>query len=146
MRGNYPNSRQSAWLVAAMLAMIAIPAGLTLHAVKVPATITIANANPTPHGYSWSLLLFVVPIAVIGGWFVPSEQVRIAKRAFGKTLLLLVPIGFGLDFFFAHRFFTYTNAGATFGIGSPALGGPPIPIEEYIFYFTGFLADRKSVV
>ncbi len=139
MRGNYPNSRQSAWLVAAMLAMIAVPAGLTLHAVHVPAAITIASGNPTPHGYSWSLLLFIVPIAVIGGWFLPSEQVHIAKRAFGKTLLFLVPIGFGLDFFFAHRFFTFANVGATLNIGAPAIGGP-IPIEEYVFYFTGFLA------
>jgi len=139
MRGNYPNSRQSAWLVAAMLAMIAVPAGLTLHTVHVPATIAIASPNPTPHGYSWSLLLFVLPIAVIGGWFLPGEQVHIAKRAFGKTLLFLVPIGFGLDFFFAHRFFTYANAGATSGIGAPAVGGP-IPVEEYVFYFTGFLA------
>jgi hypothetical protein len=122
-----------------MLAMIAIPAGITLHTVHVPATITIASPNPTPHGYSWSLLLFVLPIAVIGGWFLPSEQVHIAKRAFLKTLLILVPIGFGLDFFFAHRFFTYGNPGATLGVGAPALGGP-IPTEEYIFYFTGFLA------
>jgi hypothetical protein len=139
MRGNYPNPTKSAWLVAAMLAMIAVPVGLTLHAVRVPATITLSSANPTPHGYSWSLLLFIVPIAVIGGWFVPSEQVHIAKRAFLKTLLILVPIGFGLDFFFANRFFTYANAGATLGIGAPAVGGA-IPIEEYVFYFTGFLA------
>jgi hypothetical protein len=139
MRGKYPNPSKSAWLVAAMLAMIAVPTGITLHTVRVPAMITIASANPTPHGYSLSLLLFILPIVVIGGWFLPSEQVHIAKRAFGKTLLLLVPVGFGLDFFFAHRFFTYGNAGATLGIGAPALGGP-IPIEEYVFYFTGFLA------
>jgi hypothetical protein len=139
MRGNYPNPRKSAWLVVAMLAMIAIPTGITLHTVHVPATITLSSANPTPHGYSWSLLLFVIPIVVIGGWFVPSEGVHIAKRAFLKTLVILVPIGFGLDFFFANRFFTYANAGATLGIGAPAVGGA-IPIEEYIFYFTGFLA------
>lgn len=122
-----------------MLAMIAVPAGITLHTVHVPASITIASANPTPHGYSWSLLLFVIPIVVIGGWFLPGEQVHIAKRAFLKTLLFLVPIGFGLDFFFAHRFFTFANVGATLSIGAPAIGGP-IPIEEYVFYFTGFLA------
>lgn len=139
MRGNYPNPQKSAWLVALMLGMIAVPVGLTLHTVRVPATVTLASANPTPHGYSWSLLLFIVPIAVIGGWLLPAEQVHIARRAFLKTLLILVPIGFGLDFFFANRFFTYANAGATLGIHAPALGGA-IPIEEYIFYFTGFLA------
>jgi hypothetical protein len=123
----------------AMLAIIAVPAGITLHAVRVPAAISISSANPTPHGYSWSLLLFIVPIAVVGGWFLPSEKVSIPKRAFWLTLALLVPVGFGLDFFFANRFFVYHNAGATLGIGAPALGGA-IPIEEYVFYFTGFLA------
>lgn len=123
----------------AMLAIIAVPAGITLHMVRVPAAIEISSANPTPHGYSWSLLLFIVPIAVIGGWFLPSEKVRIPKRAFWQTLLLLVPVGFGLDFFFANRFFLYLNPGATLGIGAPALGGA-IPVEEYVFYFTGFLA------
>lgn len=139
MREEHPSPRLSSWLVAAMLAIIVVPAGITLHTVRAPATVEIASANPTPHGYSWSLLLFIVPIAVIGGWFVPSEQVRIPKRAFWQTLLFLVPLGFGLDFFFANRFFTYPNAGATLGIGAPALGGV-IPIEEYVFYFTGFLA------
>ena len=95
--------------------------------------------NPTPYGYSWSLLLFVVPVVVIGGWFLPSEEVRISQRAFWRTLWILVPVGCGLDFFFANRFFVYPNAGATVGIGAPAIGGN-VPVEEYVFYFTGFLA------
>jgi hypothetical protein len=139
MNGNAPSPRQSASLVVAMLLLIVIPAGITLHAVRVPATIEIGSANPTPHGYTWSLLLFVVPIAVIGGWFLPQERLRIPRRAFGLTLALLVPVGFGLDFFFANRFFVYVNPGATLGIHAPAIGGA-IPVEEYVFYFTGFLA------
>lgn len=139
MSGAAPSPRLSARLVLAMLAIIAFPAGLTLHTVRSPAVIEISSANPTPHGYSWSLLLFIVPIAVIGGWFLPSEQVPIPKRAFWLTLAILVPIGFGLDFFFANRFFKFPNPGATLGIGAPALGGS-IPVEEYVFYFTGFLA------
>jgi hypothetical protein len=139
MNGNAPTPRQSAWLVLAMLFVIVIPAGITLHTVRVPAAITIASANPTPHGYTVSLLLFLVPIAVIGGWFLPQERLRIPRRAFWLTLALLVPVGFALDFFFANRFFTYLNSGATLGIHAPAIGGT-IPIEEYVFYFTGFLA------
>jgi hypothetical protein len=122
-----------------MLAMIAVPAGITLHTVHDPAVLKIPGTNPTPYGYSWSLLLFVVPIVVIGWWFVPGEELRIPQRAFWRTIWILVPLGFGLDFFFANRFFVYPNAKATLGIGAPALGGN-VPIEEYIFYFTGFVA------
>jgi len=116
-----------------------VPAGITLHSVHLPVAIQIQGANPTPHGYTWSLLLFVVPILFIAGWLLPSEDVRIPRLAFWRTIAILVPIGFGLDFFFANRFFVYPNIGATLGIGAPALGGP-VPVEEYIFYFTGFVA------
>ena len=44
-----------------------------------------------------------------------------------------------LDFLFACRFFRFPNSGATLGINAPALG-TWVPIEEYIFYFTGFIA------
>jgi hypothetical protein len=137
--GNSPSPRLSAWIVLAMLAMIAVPAAITLHTVHVAAVAQIPSPNPTPHGYSWSLLLFVAPVVVIGGWFLPSEGIRIPQRAFWRTLWILVPVGCGLDFFFANRFFVYPNAGATLGIGAPAIGGN-VPLEEYVFYFTGFLA------
>jgi hypothetical protein len=139
MQDQSPNSKVSAWIVAMMLAIVAIPVGISLHTVQVPATILISSSNPTPLGYSWSLLLFIIPILVIGGWFLPSERVRIPKRAFWRTIWILVPIGFGLDFFFAHRFFEFKNSGATLRFGAPAIGGT-VPVEEYVFYFTGFLA------
>lgn len=129
----------SAWIVFVMLAIIAVPAGITLHTVRIAAIIQLTSKNPTPYGYTWSLSLFVIPIAVIGGWLLPSERVRVSKRAFWRTIWVLVPIGFGLDFFFAHSLFVFPNLGATVGIGAPSLGGT-VPIEEYAFYFTGFLA------
>jgi hypothetical protein len=134
-----PGPRLSAWLVLAMLGMVAVPAAVTLHTVRVAAIAKIPSTNPTPYGYSWSLLLFAVPIVVIAGWFLPNENVRISRRAFWRTIAILVPFGFALDFFFAHRFFVFPNAGATLGIGAPAIGGT-VPAEEYVFYFTGFLA------
>jgi hypothetical protein len=121
-----------------MLAMIAVPAGITLLSVHVPAIPLIPGDNPTPYGYTWSLLLFIVPIVVIAFWFFPSQGVHIQKAAFWRTILTLVPIGFGLDFFFASRLFTFDNSHATLGISAPALHHP-VPIEEYVFYFTGFV-------
>lgn len=139
MPASSPSPRQSAWIVFAMLAMIAVPAGITLHTVHTPALVQVPGPDPTPYGYTWSLLLFVVPIVVIAAWFLPNEKVRIPRRAFWRTIGILVPIGCGLDIFCANRFFVYPNAKATLGIGAPAIGGP-VPVEEYIFYFTGFLA------
>jgi hypothetical protein len=129
----------SPWIVLTMVGMVAVPAGIALHTVRVAAVLELPSANPTPHGYTWSLLLFLVPIAAIAGWLLPSEGIEVPRRAFWWTIGILTPLGCALDFFFAHRFFTYPNAGATLGIGVLALGGP-VPVEEYVFYLTGFLA------
>jgi hypothetical protein len=134
-----PSPSVCAGIVLAMLAMITIPAAITLHTVHVPVPLMQVDQNSTPHGYTFSLLLFIIPIAVIAGWFLPSEQLKIPKRAFGLTLAALVPLGCLLDVIFAQWFFDYPNVGATLGISAPALGRP-VPIEEYVFYCTGFLA------
>ncbi len=135
---NFPSPRRSAWIVVAMLAMVALPAAITLNTIRRPATLAVP-ADPTPHGYTWSLLLFIVPIVVIAFWFLPREGVRIPQRAFWLTLGILAPLGCGLDFFFARWFFLFPNRAATLGLGAPAIGGP-VPVEEYVFYLTGFMA------
>jgi hypothetical protein len=135
-----PDSPQTSFrLVMAMLGMIAIPAALTLHTVRTPAGAGASAANPTPYGYTVSLLLFIVPIVAIGAWLAPQEGVKISKRAFARTIAILFPMGAALDFFFARSFFEFPNPGATLRITAPALGGG-VPIEEYFFYFTGFVA------
>lgn len=135
---NSPSPRLSAWIVAAMLAMVALPAAITLSTVRRPAVLSVP-ADPTPHGYTWSLLFFVIPIVVIAFWFLPREEVRIPQKAFWLTIAILTPLGCGLDFFFANSFFLFPNRSATLGLGAPALGGQ-VPIEEYVFYLTGFIA------
>jgi hypothetical protein len=135
----HPSPTVCAAIVIAMLAMIAIPAGITLHTVHHPAPLLPVNQDSTPYGYTFSLLLFILPAALIAGWFLPSEGLHIPKRAFCWTLAILVPLGCLLDFVFAQWFFEYPNVGATLGLRAPALGRP-VPIEEYVFYFTGFLA------
>jgi hypothetical protein len=133
-----PSPGVCAGIVIAMLAMIVVPAAITLHAVHSPATLVPTSPNPTPYGYTWSLLLFIVPIVVIAGWFLPGEGLKIPQRAFRWTLVILVPLGCLLDFVFAQWFFDYPNSCATLGISAPALGRP-VPAEEYVFYLTGFL-------
>jgi len=120
-----------------MLAMIAIPAAITLRSVVTPATVQ-AIKGASPHGYTWSLLLFIVPIAVIGVWFLPSEGLDVPQKAFWRTIGILVPIGCLLDVIFAQWFFWFPDPKATLGILAPALGRW-VPIEEYFFYFTGFI-------
>jgi hypothetical protein len=126
-------------LVIAMVGMIAIPAALTLHTVRAPADVHSPAANLSPYGYTVSLLLFIVPIVAIGLWLVPQEGVKISKRAFVRTIALLFPVGAALDFCFARSFFTFPNPSATLRVTAPALGGG-VPVEEYVFYLTGFVA------
>ena len=134
-----PMPRTSFRLVLAMLGMIALPAALTLRTVRTAPPLNTLTADSSPYGYSISLLLFIVPILVIGLWFLPSEDVKISKDSFVRTVAILFPLGAGLDFFCARSFFTYPNPGATLRITAPALGGG-VPLEEYVFYFTGFVA------
>jgi len=127
-------------LVIAILGMIAVPAGLTLHTAKVlPVDANLNLAASSPLGYTWSLLLFVVPIVTIAFWLVPQDGVKISKKSFLWTIALLAPSGCALDFFFAASFLTFPNTGAVSGIHGPTLQGW-VPIEEYVFYLTGFVA------
>jgi hypothetical protein len=141
--------------VALVLGMLALPAALTLHRVHVPAVVDVTAPNPSPYGYTVSLLLFIIPILAIVLWLVPRDNVRISKKSFLRTIAILVPLGFFLDFFFARLFLKFPNPHATLGIPAPALGeaggshiflGSPghviigsVPLEEYVFYLAGFI-------
>lgn len=125
--------------VAVMIVMLAFPAALTLHTVNISSIVDVSAKNPSPFGYTVSLLLFAVPIVSIAFWLVPEDGVRISKKSFWWTIGLLFPIGAALDFFFAHLFFTFPNPQATLGWRAPALHGG-VPVEEYLFYFLGFVA------
>ena len=122
-----PSPTICAAIVIAMLAMIVIPAAITLHAVRSPATLVPTSQNPTPFGYTWSLLLFIIPCFVIGGWLLPGEDLKIPRRAFLWTLMILVPLGWLLDLSW-HYYFYYM---APFGL----LGG----------FLMWTIAGRKSL-
>ncbi len=58
---------------------------------------------------------------------------------------MLGPLGFMLDLLFGNAFFTFLNTRAVLGLSIPAVGGP-IPIEEFVFYLTGFMLVLLSYI
>ena len=77
-----PGPRLSAWIVVVMLAMVALPASITLSTVRSPAKLEMTNSDPTPHGYTWSLLLFILPTGIIALGFLPREEFKLPRKAF----------------------------------------------------------------
>jgi hypothetical protein len=75
-----------------MLVMMVVPAAIALHSVKTPAILHV-DPGASPHGYTWSLLLFIFPIAAIAAWFLPSKGLNIPQKAFWRTVGVLVPVG-----------------------------------------------------
>jgi hypothetical protein len=98
------------------------------------------------HQYTWSLLLFALPSALIAFWFFvePGDHLKPARHAFALTLVCLIPLGWLLNLFFAGTFFRYPEPKAVMGWSVNGLTfhgftGPAIPLEEFAFYATGFL-------
>ena len=130
--------RYDAWIVVGMAAVLVVPASLTLLTVDQPRPGVDPATNPTPLGYAWSLLLFIVPMAVIGWWFFRQPDYSFQRKAFWLTVGILSPLGVLLDLLFGRKFFTFLNREATLQVDIPAVGGG-IPIEELVFYLTGFI-------
>ncbi len=138
-------TKQSFQVVFAIIALLVIPATLTLRRVAQPGTLRIDSANPTPLGYTASLLLFVLPIVALAWWFASRPDLQFPRKSFWRTIAVLAPVGFALDLLFGNAFFTFPNTGATLGINVPGIGGP-IPIEEFLFYLTGFMIVLLSYI
>lgn len=144
------NQREVLQIALKIMIVLIIPIALTLYTVKEPVVKTdvteevylswqlIVKDGTTPYGYTFSLLLFIVPMVGIGWWFLTHPGYKIQKRAFLWSICILIPIGFILDILFAHSFFTFQNVNAAIGIEVPVMGGT-VPIEEFIFYTTGFI-------
>jgi hypothetical protein len=132
-----PRSGNAARVVLAMIAMVVVPATLTLRTVRTPRPPVDLSLDPTPLGYTWSLLLYLVPLLVLAVWFLRNPRYTFQKKAFWITIAILVPLGVALDLLFGTMFFTFENRGAILGIEVPAVGGR-IPVEEFVFYVSGF--------
>jgi hypothetical protein len=143
--GGQRQPRQAFRVVFVMAGVLVLPAALTLRTVLHPGVLQIDSLNPTPLGYTWSLLFFIFPLAVLSGWFARRPDLRLARGSFWRTIAVLAPLGFGLDLLFGNAFFTFPNHQATLGLDLPARGGP-IPIEEFIFYLAGFMLVLLSYI
>src|SRR5438270_6227081 len=133
------------YVVFAIAAVLVVPAAIALRTVVHPAILQAKSDNPTPLGYTWSLLLFIVPIAALGWWFACRPDLQFPRKAFWRTIAMLTPVGFLLDLLFGNAFFIFRNKAATLGCEIPAVGGT-IPIEEFVFYLTGFMLALLSYI
>ena len=138
-------SRESFYVVFAIAAALIVPATIALRSVAHPAVLQLTSDNPTPLGYTSSLLLFIIPIIVLAWWFARRPDLQFPRKAFWRTIAVLAPLGFVLDLLFGSAFFTFPNKGATLGFNIPAVGGV-IPIEEFVFYLAGFMLVLLSYI
>ncbi len=136
---------KSFYVVFAIAAALIVPAAIALRTVVHPAILQSTSDNPTPLGYTWSLALFIIPLGVLGWWFACRPDLKFPRKAFWRTIAVLAPLGFALDLLFGNAFFIFPNKAATLGCNVPALGGA-IPIEEFIFYLTGFMLVLLSYI
>jgi hypothetical protein len=129
-----------------MATVLTTPFVLTLLTVARPRPLVgDLDANPTHHGYTWSLSLFLVPVLVLAVWLARRRASRIQNRAFWLTTLFVAGGGVLLDTFFGLSFFTFPNRDAVLGIcfsGYSFTDGwqKIIPVEEIGFYLFGALA------
>lgn len=133
----YKPYRRAASVVVYLICILVIPVALTLSSVTIPATVIQNSDNPTPFGYTISLSLFLFPMVALLFWLRRFNKLTFQKKAFLYTIALLAPVGIILDVLFGNAFFIFENHNAVLGINFPAVGGP-LPVEELIFYVSGF--------
>lgn len=141
------DSRRRIYAAFTAVAMIFVVAGIiAIHPIeKAPPSIYLDAKGESPYGYTWSLALFILPVLCLWWWFANNRS-RFDRnwRAFWWTVGLITPLWTVLDAALALRFFTFVNRDATLRWNFPGLHpehgwGLFIPIEEFIFYWTGSL-------
>ena len=145
--------------VAALMVTLAIAATLAMVQIGISQQPVDFALKPSPLGYTFSLALFLLPCAVFGVWIGRSPRSTEQRRAFLFSLMLLIPLGFILDLFFGRIFLKFPNLNATLGFlipgydprsGWSGLFGPGwervLPLEEFIFYISGFVAMLLAYV
>ena len=96
-----PNPEKGFRVFLWMIAVLVIPAFLALQSVKIPGELVFLHhtnsicdsysmyegcehtfsINPTPHGYTWSLSLFIIPCLTIWTWLHFSFKNKVIEKA-----------------------------------------------------------------
>jgi len=129
-------------MVAVFVSMIAI----SVLSIRVAPQNVPVFRNASPYGYTWSLSLSLLPLAVLLGWFRRVRKQHCTEwRAFRQTAVVVFVAWGTLDILLASSFFRFPNPAATLGVNIPGLHFHPlgwkwdVPIEELIFYLTTVL-------
>jgi hypothetical protein len=140
-----PHAGRALRTIFIMLAVMLLPGAFALSTVDGVRPMVPLTGNPSPHGYTWSLLFFIVPTVVLIVWHHRKYSSKAERRSLWFSFLALFTLGCVLDIVFGTMFFTFDNVDATLGIRFPVVGGT-VPIEEFGFYSFGFAAILLTYV
>lgn len=125
-----------------MLAAVIVPAAFTLSIVEAPRTFVLGS-DPSPLGYTWSQLIFLVPVLCLHYFFKRHAEFIRYRKAYWMTVGMFLSAGLGMDILLGEIFFTFPNEASHLGIHLPGLDIRTgeiewnIPIEEISFYGIG---------
>ena len=96
------------------------------------------------YGYTYSLALFVLPLARLGWWFFQRKDLKTQRKAWLISTAIILPLWCLLDILAARSFFVFPNDDAhinllVIGYKPPWDWAATIPVEEFLFYGTGVL-------
>src|SRR5437016_14591946 len=90
------------YVVFAIAAALVVPAAIAMRTVIHPVILQATSDSPTPLVYTWSLLLFISPIAALGWWIACRPDLQFPRKAFWRIIAVLTPLGFLLDLLFGN--------------------------------------------
>lgn len=131
-------SRQQKQLLG-IVVVVVVTMAATLSTIRVARPLMPVDDNPSPYGYTVSLLLWIGPLVAMLWGYHRRQDDRRELAPVWICLALLALIGFVLDVLFASTFFTFVNREAVVGLWVPVVGGS-VPVEEFVFYASGFAA------
>lgn len=127
-----------------IMVLVGIAAAIvSVLSIRVAPAAVYELGDVSPLGYTFSLALFVFPMAALVWWFA-THRSRINRhwKAFWATFFIIVPLWSVLDILLANVIFSFPNPSATMGFELPGYKpgdgwGLHVPVEEFLFYFTG---------